>query len=163
MIQGELIRLLNRRIGGIKSDLYKEICLNLAYFDNYDVINWCQCIEILKSVYPCDEIDITSVLGKKAAWCIIQRKILYIKTLLPTDWSHMAKIGQIPRIIDDVIKWRHLEEIYPNFLVRLLWAIYYLCDDNKSIWWTSVKNSTGDRFRHPTPKLLRKLSIFGPK
>ena len=39
MIQGELIRLLNRRIGGIKSDLYKEICLNLAYFDNYDVIN----------------------------------------------------------------------------------------------------------------------------
>ena len=163
MIQGELIRLLNRRIGGIKSDLYKEICLNLAYFDNYDVINWCQCIEILKSVYPCDEIDITSVLGEKSSMVHHSTKNSVDQNTITHQLVTYGQNGQIPRIIDDVIKWRHVEEIFPNFLVRLLWAIYYLCDDNKSIWWTSVQNSIGDRFRHPTPKLLRKLSIFGPK
>ena len=78
----------------------------------------------------------------------------------------MAIYGQNwsgPRNFDDVIKWRHEVKTLPNFLAMLLWAICQICDNIKSIRLTKVKIWHKARFRHPTPKLLRKVRGFGPK
>ena len=78
----------------------------------------------------------------------------------------MATYGQNrsgPKNFDDVINWRHEVKTFPNFLAMLLWAMCQICDNIMSIRWAKVKIRHQARFRHSTPKLLRKIRVFGQK
>ena len=101
--------------------------------------------------------------GKKCSMMHHSKQKSIDQSIVTCQMATYRQNRSCPTNFDDVIKWRHEVKTFPNFLAMLLWAICQICDNIKSIRLTKVKIWHKARFRHPTPKLLRKVRGFGPK